>query len=331
MAEEIILGSRTDLHVQCVTMTSHIYRDVILEQHVRLFRGAMGAEFLFMDDNARPHRANIVDECLQSENITRMNWSAYSSDLNPIQHVWDMLDRRIAALQPHLTCLPELQRTLLDEWCNIPQDWIDNLILSMPRHAAGMKSILNHSISPKSKLALRHKVLLYKAILRPTMLYASPIWAEKSLQASKQYGEFDCSRNIGLQEDGWSNRLIAQNIDNNDVIFSLITGRSGHSQAHLSFNKAQMYQEESGCWTRQRVVRHTLTDLTTTVGDILRPMGIFIDFTEIYLLPVDDLTCLAFSPDLYLIDNVRYAMRREVINPYVPHNPLELCARAQIV
>ncbi|GBN37622.1 hypothetical protein AVEN_166032-1 [Araneus ventricosus] len=45
-------------------MTGHIYRDVILEQHVRLFRGAMGAEFLFMDGNARPHRANIVDECL---------------------------------------------------------------------------------------------------------------------------------------------------------------------------------------------------------------------------------------------------------------------------
>ncbi|GFV41433.1 cubilin [Trichonephila clavipes] len=69
----IILGSRTDLHVQSVTMTGHIYRDVILEQHVRLFRGAMGAEFLFMDNNARPHRANIVDECLQSEDITRMD------------------------------------------------------------------------------------------------------------------------------------------------------------------------------------------------------------------------------------------------------------------
>ncbi|GFU79867.1 transposable element Tcb1 transposase [Trichonephila clavipes] len=45
----IILCSRTDLHVQNVTMTGHIHRDVILEHHVRLFRGAMGAEFLFMD------------------------------------------------------------------------------------------------------------------------------------------------------------------------------------------------------------------------------------------------------------------------------------------
>ncbi|GFX86093.1 DDE_3 domain-containing protein [Trichonephila clavipes] len=47
----------------------------------------MGAEFLFMDDNARPHRANIVEECLQSEDITRTDWPAYSPVLNPIEHV----------------------------------------------------------------------------------------------------------------------------------------------------------------------------------------------------------------------------------------------------
>ncbi|GFS97929.1 transposable element Tcb2 transposase [Trichonephila clavipes] len=114
-------------------MTGHIYRDIILEQHVRWFRGAMGAEFLFMDDNARPHRANIVDGCRQSEDITRMDWRAYSLDLNPIEHMWDMLGRRIAARQLPPTGQPELRRALLDEWCKIPQDRIDNLILSMPR------------------------------------------------------------------------------------------------------------------------------------------------------------------------------------------------------
>ncbi|GFU92537.1 transposable element Tcb1 transposase [Trichonephila clavipes] len=110
-----IIGSRTDLHAQSVTMTGHIYRDVIMEQHVRLFQDAKRSEFRFMDDNARPHRANIVDECLQSEDITRMDWPAYSLDLNPIEHVWDMLGRRIAARQTPLTCLPDFRRALLDE------------------------------------------------------------------------------------------------------------------------------------------------------------------------------------------------------------------------
>ncbi|GFV53198.1 polypeptide N-acetylgalactosaminyltransferase 13 [Trichonephila clavipes] len=68
-----------------------------------------------------------------------MDWPAYSPNL-----CWDMLGRRIAARQPPPTCLPELQRALLDEWCNIPQDQIDNLILSMPRrlplrHGGGMR------------------------------------------------------------------------------------------------------------------------------------------------------------------------------------------------
>ncbi|GFW44370.1 DDE_3 domain-containing protein [Trichonephila clavipes] len=128
-------------------MKGHIYRDVILEQHVRLYRAAMGAEFLFMDDNASPHHANIVDECLQSENVTRMDWPAYSPNLNPIEHVWDMLGRRIAARQPPPSCLPELRRALLDEWCNIPQDQIDNLVLSMPRtvlHRPGDILRINH-------------------------------------------------------------------------------------------------------------------------------------------------------------------------------------------
>ncbi|GFV58311.1 transposable element Tcb1 transposase [Trichonephila clavipes] len=78
----------------------------------------MGAEFLFMDDNARSHRANIVDECCQSEDINRMDWPAYSPDLNRIEHVWDMLGRRIVARQPH----PTYQPTSESERCYLHED-----------------------------------------------------------------------------------------------------------------------------------------------------------------------------------------------------------------
>ncbi|GFU62924.1 uncharacterized protein TNCV_40741 [Trichonephila clavipes] len=56
------------------------------------------------------HIGLYARECLQSKNITRMGWPAYSADLNPVELV-----RRIAARQPPPTCLPELGRVLLDE------------------------------------------------------------------------------------------------------------------------------------------------------------------------------------------------------------------------
>ncbi|GFV63137.1 transposable element Tcb1 transposase [Trichonephila clavipes] len=61
-----------------------------------------------------------------------MDWPILTG-LESIEHVGDMLSRRTAAHQHPPTCTPELRRALLDEWCNIPQDQIDNLILSMPR------------------------------------------------------------------------------------------------------------------------------------------------------------------------------------------------------
>ncbi|GBN18688.1 hypothetical protein AVEN_89425-1 [Araneus ventricosus] len=54
-----------------------------------------------MDDNARPHRARLVRSYLESETIPQMAWPARSPDLNPIEHVRDVLGRRIADRNVH--------------------------------------------------------------------------------------------------------------------------------------------------------------------------------------------------------------------------------------
>ncbi|GFT91396.1 transposable element Tcb2 transposase [Trichonephila clavipes] len=51
-----------------------------------------------MDDNAPCYRAVLIDDFLETENIQRMSCPANSPDLNPIENVWDMLGRQIAAL-----------------------------------------------------------------------------------------------------------------------------------------------------------------------------------------------------------------------------------------
>jgi transposase len=48
-----------------------------------------------MDDNARPHRSRAVTAYLQSEAVTSVPWPAMILDLNPIEHIWDMLGRRM--------------------------------------------------------------------------------------------------------------------------------------------------------------------------------------------------------------------------------------------
>ncbi|GFT17656.1 HTH_Tnp_Tc3_2 domain-containing protein [Trichonephila clavipes] len=62
----IMLGSRTDVHVfDAGSVNGTRYCNEILLPYVRLFRGAMGLQFLFMDDNAPCHRTVAAEQLLE--------------------------------------------------------------------------------------------------------------------------------------------------------------------------------------------------------------------------------------------------------------------------
>ena len=127
-----MLNGSTRLHLfQRGSLNGQKYRDEILEPYVRLFRGSIGPQFIFMDDNARPHRAGLVNEYLESEDIVRMEWPARSPDLNPIEHLWDGLGRHIGFSQPPPRSLNVLRTALEEEWVLLPPDLVNSLVNSM--------------------------------------------------------------------------------------------------------------------------------------------------------------------------------------------------------
>ncbi|GFX66661.1 transposable element Tcb2 transposase [Trichonephila clavipes] len=62
-----------------------------------------------------------------------MDWPVYSPDLNPIEHVWDALGRRIAERLHHLENTQHLKQMLIEERALLPQEMLHQLVLSMWR------------------------------------------------------------------------------------------------------------------------------------------------------------------------------------------------------
>ena len=87
-----------------------------------------------MDDNARPHRARIVQYFfLQQEAVQTIPLPAMSPDTNPIEHVWNFIGRKINQRNPKCQNIIELRTGILQEWLPFHQERLRRLVRSMTR------------------------------------------------------------------------------------------------------------------------------------------------------------------------------------------------------
>ena len=101
---------------------------------------------IYQMDNAPIHMSNLVKEWLETHGVWTLDFPPYSPDLNPIEHLWLALKRKILELHPELEQmgqskedLERLIKACKEAWLAIDQGLMRRLIDSMDRRLEAVK------------------------------------------------------------------------------------------------------------------------------------------------------------------------------------------------
>lgn len=115
-------------------MDRFMYADILKNKLIPYTDETMPLKHIFQHDNDPKHRSQFVKSFLKEEKICVMEWPSQSPDLNPIENLWEYLERQIR--EKNYKNNDELFTALENAWKNIPMTTIHKLMESMPRRCA---------------------------------------------------------------------------------------------------------------------------------------------------------------------------------------------------
>ena len=111
-------------------MDAKFYVD-ILRRHTPEINRMLKGKWRFQQDNDPKHTSRLAQAFLQENMPEVMAWPSNSPDLNPIENLWSIVKGNVERRMPKNQ--DELERFMVEEWENIPDSTLINLVKSMKR------------------------------------------------------------------------------------------------------------------------------------------------------------------------------------------------------
>lgn len=117
------------------TMDQHLYKKILREDLYETIEeyGMDVTRVIFQHDNDPKHKAKSVQVWLGEQPFAVLDWPAQSPDLNPIEHLWALLKRRLNQYEAPPSGMLELWERIYFQFYEITENECMGLYESMPR------------------------------------------------------------------------------------------------------------------------------------------------------------------------------------------------------
>ncbi len=125
LAHLVPIEHRLNTTVYLSIVVDHVHPFMTTVYHLLMY---------FQQDNASCPKAQIIsDWFLEHDNeFTLLKWPPQSPDLNPIEHLWNVVEREIHIMDVQTTNLQQLCDAIMTIWTKISEECFQHLVESMP-------------------------------------------------------------------------------------------------------------------------------------------------------------------------------------------------------
>lgn len=128
-----------ELHFIDGNMNSNMYCEILQQSMIPSLQ-KLGRRAVFQHDNDPKHTSKTSTALLKRLRVKVMDWPSMSPDLNPIEHLWGILKRKVEVRK--VSNIRQLRDVVMEEWKSIPVATCEALVNSMPRR---VKAVLDNN------------------------------------------------------------------------------------------------------------------------------------------------------------------------------------------